>query len=51
MRSFSDDLKVRPGDTIVVPERNFSRAEIVQLVMSGAGPVLSAAALTYAVSQ
>ena len=51
MRSFSDDLKVRPGDTIVVPERNFSRAEIVQLVMSGAGLVLSAAALTYAVSQ
>jgi len=51
MRSFSEDLKVRPGDTIVVPERNFSRAEVVQLVMSGAGLILSAAALTYAVSR
>ena len=51
MRSFSEDLKVRPGDTIVVPERNFSRAEIVQLVMSGAGLILSAAALTYAASR
>ena len=51
MRSFERDLRVAPGDTIVVPERNFSRSEVVQLVMSGAGLVLSAAALTYAVSR
>jgi protein involved in polysaccharide export with SLBB domain len=51
MRSFSEDLRVRPGDTIVVPERNFSRAEVVGLVMSGAGLILSAAAFTYAVSR
>jgi protein involved in polysaccharide export with SLBB domain len=51
MRPFSEALKVRPGDTIVVPERNFSRSEIVQLIMSGAGLVLSGAALAYAVSR
>jgi protein involved in polysaccharide export with SLBB domain len=51
MRSFSEDLKVRPGDTIVVPERMFSRAEIVQLVMSGAGLILSGAALAFAASR
>jgi protein involved in polysaccharide export with SLBB domain len=51
MRSVERDLRIVPGDTIVVPERNFSRSEIVQLVMSGAGLILSAAALTYAVSR
>lgn len=42
---FAPDMKVNPGDTIVVPERNFSRSEVVQLVMGGVGLVLSAAAL------
>jgi len=42
---FSDQLKVNPGDTIVVPERNFSRSEVVQLVMGGVGILLSGAAL------
>jgi len=51
MRPFSQALKVRPGDTIVVPERNFSRAEVVQLIMSGAGLIISGAALAYAVSR
>jgi protein involved in polysaccharide export with SLBB domain len=51
MRSFSEDLKVIPGDTIVVPERNFSRAEVVQLVMGGVGLIVSGVALTYAVSR
>jgi protein involved in polysaccharide export with SLBB domain len=46
--SYSEKLKVGPGDTIVVPERNFSRSEIVQLVMAGAGLLLSGAALYYA---
>lgn len=51
MRDFGENLKVNPGDTIVVPERNFSRAEIVQILISGAGIVISAAALAYAVGQ
>jgi protein involved in polysaccharide export with SLBB domain len=51
VRPFSPDLRVRPGDTIVVPERNFSRAEVVQLVMGGVGIALSAAALTYAATR
>jgi protein involved in polysaccharide export with SLBB domain len=42
---FNDQLKVGPGDTIVVPERNFSRSEIVQLIMGGVGLLLSGAAL------
>ena len=42
---FSEQLKVNPGDTIVVPERNFSRSEVVQLVMGGVGILLSGAAL------
>jgi hypothetical protein len=38
-------LKIQPGDTIVVPERTFSRAEIVQLIMGGAALVLSGVAI------
>ena len=48
-RIFASDLKVNPGDTIVVPERNFSRSEIVTLVMAGVGLALSAATLSVAV--
>jgi protein involved in polysaccharide export with SLBB domain len=51
MRHFSENLRVRPGDTIVVPERNFSRAEVVQIVITGAGLVLSAAAIAFAASR
>lgn len=51
MRAYDDVQHIAPGDTIVVPERNFTRSEIVQLVMSGAGLVLSAAALSYAVTR
>ena len=42
---FNDQLKVGPGDTIVVPERNFSRSEVVQLVIGGVGLLLSGAAI------
>jgi len=42
---FNEQLKVGPGDTIVVPERNFSRSEVVQLIMGGVGILLSGAAL------
>jgi polysaccharide biosynthesis/export protein len=50
-RRFAGDVAVQPGDTIVVPERNFSRSEVVQLVMSGAGLVLSSVALGYALTR
>jgi protein involved in polysaccharide export with SLBB domain len=42
---YSEGLKVGPGDTILVPERNFSSAETVQLVLSAAGILLSGTAL------
>jgi protein involved in polysaccharide export with SLBB domain len=42
---FGSTTKPEPGDTILVPERHFSRAEIVQIVIAGAGLVLSGAAL------
>jgi protein involved in polysaccharide export with SLBB domain len=40
---------VAPGDTIVVPERTFSRAEVVQMVLGGIGLLLSATAVGVAV--
>jgi len=43
--------KLNPGDAILVPERTFTRAEIVQLVMAGAGLVLSGIAITYAATR
>lgn len=46
---FAADLKVNPGDTIVVPERDFSRTEVVQLILGGIGLLLSATALSVAV--
>ena len=46
---FAADLKINPGDTIVVPERDFSRTEVVQLIMGGIGLLLSATALSVAV--
>jgi hypothetical protein len=50
-RAFEPRLVIQPGDTIVVPERNFSRSEVVQLLMSGAGLVLSSVALGYALTR
>lgn len=44
-------MKLQPGDAILVPERSFTRAEIVQLVMAGAGLVLSGIAVTYAATR
>lgn len=41
----------KPGDTILIPERNFTRAEIAQLSISAAGLVLSAVAIGLAVSR
>jgi protein involved in polysaccharide export with SLBB domain len=42
MKEFAPDLKVEPGASLVVPERNFSRAEVVSLILAGAGVLLSA---------
>jgi protein involved in polysaccharide export with SLBB domain len=34
-RRSEDKPVIRPGDTIVVPERTFSRSEVVQLIITG----------------
>ena len=44
-KEFSPDLKVEPGASLVVPERNFSRSEVVALILAGAGLLLSAATI------
>ena len=44
-KEFSPDLKVEPGSSLVVPERNFSRSEVVALILAGAGLLLSAATI------
>jgi protein involved in polysaccharide export with SLBB domain len=44
-------MKPSPGDAILVPERNFTRAEIVQLVIAGAGLVLSGVAIGLAATR
>ncbi|TMQ07211.1 MAG: hypothetical protein E6J90_43880, partial [Deltaproteobacteria bacterium] len=46
--AFRPGMKPSPGDAILVPERNFSRTEIAQLVLAGAGIVLSGIAVTIA---
>jgi hypothetical protein len=45
MKEFGPELKVEPGASLVVPERNFSRSEVVALILAGAGLVLSAATI------
>lgn len=45
MKEFGPDLKVEPGASLVVPERNFSRSEVVALILAGAGLLLSAATI------
>jgi protein involved in polysaccharide export with SLBB domain len=48
---FRAGMKPTPGDAILVPERNFSRGEIAQLILAGAGIVLSGIAVTIAASR
>lgn len=48
---FRRGMKPGPGDAILIPERNFSRAEIVQIVIAGAGLVLSGVAITLAATR
>ena len=40
-KEFAPDLKVEPGASLVVPERNFSRSEVVAIILAAAGLVLS----------
>ncbi len=44
-------MKPSPGSAILVPERNFSRAEVVQLSISAAGLVLGAVAIGLAATR
>ena len=44
-KEFAPDLKVEPGSSLVVPERNFSRSEVVAIILAGAGLLLSAATI------
>lgn len=44
-KEYAPDLKVEPGASLVVPERNFSRSEVVSIILAGTGLLLSAAAI------
>lgn len=48
---FGPGMKPAPGDAILVPERNFSRAEIAQLILAGASIVVSGIAVTIAATR
>ncbi len=47
-RKFKRDLTVQPGSSLVVPERNFSRSEVVQIVLGAAGVLVSGVAVVLA---
>ena len=47
-RKYKRDLEIEPGSSLVVPERNFSRSEIVQIVLSAAGIIVSSVAVVLA---
>jgi protein involved in polysaccharide export with SLBB domain len=49
--AYRKNLKPSPGDAILVPERTFTRPEIVQIVIAGAGLVLSGVAITLAATR
>jgi protein involved in polysaccharide export with SLBB domain len=48
---FKYGMKPAPGDAILVPERNFSRGEVAQLVLAGAGLILTGIAVTLAATR
>ena len=48
---YAHDLKLDPGDSILVPERNFTRGEMVQIGLTVAGLVLSGVAVTLAATR
>lgn len=45
VQPYAPGLAVQPGDALIVPERDFSRSEVVQLVLGAAGLVVSSVAL------
>lgn len=47
-RPYAPDLRPEPGSAVVVPERSFSRSEIVQIVLSATGILLSGVAVVLA---
>jgi protein involved in polysaccharide export with SLBB domain len=47
-QEYRRELRVGPGSTLVVPERNFSRAEIVQIAIAVASVVVSGVAVVIA---
>jgi len=47
-KEYQPGLKVDPGSSLVVPERNFSRSEVVQIVLGAAGILLSGVAVMIA---
>ena len=48
---FRVGIRPAPGDAILVPERNYSRTEIAQLILAGAGLVISGIAVTIAATR
>ena len=48
-KRLTDKVTIEPGDSILVPQRSFSRSEVVQLVMGGVGLLISSATLVYLV--
>jgi protein involved in polysaccharide export with SLBB domain len=51
LKKYKDDMKLEPGDVLVVPERTFSTSEVVTLIMGGAGILLSGFTLVYLVTR
>ena len=47
-KPYRTGMKLQPGDAILVPERNYSRGEVAQLILAGAGLVLSGVAIVLA---
>jgi protein involved in polysaccharide export with SLBB domain len=48
---FQPGMKPSPGDAILVPERNYSRTEVAQLILAGASLVISGIAVTIAATR
>jgi polysaccharide biosynthesis/export protein len=47
----AEGAHISPGDSILVPERNWTRSELVQLFFAGAGLLISTVALVYSVNR
>jgi polysaccharide biosynthesis/export protein len=51
VHKYGKNVKVNPGDSILVPERNFTRAEVAQLTLAIAGLLISGVAVTIAATR